>query len=272
MATARQIQCFTLFEAQGYPPESAAAWVGNFSQESGTSLPSAFRSGVPLDHGSQGLEQWRLDRLTNYENFVKAKVPGASDAELWAYYGNMAYQVEFATQECRRDYPSVELALHRGGDIAALTALICWQVERPSLRYANLANRVAQAKNVFAAAPHLSVPPSTVSKANTAVIKHTQAATGAVVAAGGSTIGAAATIATHVQWHMPSWAWILAGTLGVVIVMAIISAITNAVQAGAAKNTLVAATPVVAPASVPAPASAPTPAPIVAATPPKVNV
>src|ERR1700748_1673700 len=130
MATQRQIQCFSLFEAQGYSPEGSAAWVGNASQESGNNLPTAFRTGA-LDHGSQGLMQWRLDRLTAYENFVKAKHPGISAQELWQWYGRLDYQVEFAALECRTSYPTLDKQLRSGGSIATLTAAICWTYERP---------------------------------------------------------------------------------------------------------------------------------------------
>lgn len=266
--TKRQMQCYTLFEAQGYPPESAAAWVGNFVQESGTNLPSAFRSS-DLDHGSEGLEQWRLDRLAKYEAFVKARHPEATEQELWAWDGNMALQVEYAAHECAHEYPLVEAQLRRGGDVGKLTEVICWHIERPSVRYANIAHRIAAAKAVFATAPHMG-PASALTVANKTIATHSNNARGGAVVAIASSGGAMAIVANHVAWHMPEWGWLALGFASVVAVFGIVSLVSNAAKGAAVKSTLVAATPpmkVQLPATLSAIAVAPAPASMPASVP-----
>jgi hypothetical protein len=240
MATPRQIQCATLFEAQGYPAESAAAFVGDFSAESGVSLPTAFRT-AGLDHGSEGLAQWRLDRLTRYEQYVKSLHPGLTTQELWPWYGRMDYQVAFTAIECRESYGALDAQLRAGGDIATLTAAICWQYERPAVATARLAFRVAQAKAVFAAMPKMnSSAPTTVLNMTAASQKNTQ--TGGLAVAGAGTIAAAATIGTHVSWHMPLWGWIVLGVLAAAVFVAIVGAVKAAASAVVTQQALVAAT------------------------------
>lgn len=265
--TKRQMQCYTLFEAQAYPPESAAAWVGNFVQEVGQDLPSAFRS-HGLDHGSEGIEQWRLERLDNYKAFVRRGHPSAGDQELEAWYGNMALQVRYAALECARDYPSVEAQLRKGGDVGALTELICWHVERPNVRYANIQRRIAAAKAVFNAVPHLGVA-SELTAANKTVAAHKTAATGGAVIAVAGAGGSMGLVASHVAWHMPTWGWLALAAGGLIMVAGVLSLLTNSVKGAAVKSALVAATPPVPmPPATPAPTAPAPAAPAVAPAPP----
>jgi len=155
MPTPRQMLCAEMFlEYSRYSKSGIAALVGNFTQESGINLPTAFRTSG-LDHGSQGLAQWRDSRthkrLTNYQNFVKAIHPGISEGELWGFYGRLEYQVKFTVHEMKTDFPGIHNKLQLDTGVIELTDLICWQYERPSKQYADLANRRKHAKAVYEA-------------------------------------------------------------------------------------------------------------------------
>src|ERR1043166_1584745 len=175
MATARQIMAFGIMEAKGYSPEGSGAIIGNLSQESGAGLPSAFRHSN-LDHGSQGLAQWRLDRLTNYQNYVRSRHPEAQDEQsFWAWCGNMALQLDFLEIELKHDYPALDVSLRRGGNIDDLTEAFCWKFERPSRTQSGIENRKKQARDVFMAASHIN-PSSPTTKTNTDIIKKEKSA------------------------------------------------------------------------------------------------
>lgn len=263
-ATARQIQAAALFEAQGYPPESAAAFVGNGSQEVGPNLPTAFR-GPPanLDHGSQGLMQWRLDRLTAYEAFVRTKQPHATGTTLWAWYGRLDYQVEFTALECRTKYPALQTKLMTGGNVATLTADICWTYERPAQASANLANRVKQAQGVFAASPHVTpvelqpqIGSTTTTEVNKTLTKQKatqKGAVGAAIISGAASVGVAA---SHVTWHIPTWGWVTISVLGVIVVLAVLAA-RKAAAAATTATTVLSGSPVTTESTM-APAKYPT--------------
>ena len=172
MATARQITCCSLFQAEGYAPSGSAAWVGNFSQEVGPGLPCAKRPAKGLDHGSQYLGQWRLSRLTEYEAFVRARHPEATDeASRTAWYGNMQEQVKFATLEMKRDYPALDKALRAGGSVETLTTRIMKEFERPNHdpNINRLDRRIKWAEDVYTASPRLH-PESATTEANHTVI------------------------------------------------------------------------------------------------------
>lgn len=234
-ATPRQLTADALFQVRGYPPESAAAWVGNFSQEVGVNLPSAFRRGK-LDHGSQGLEQARLDRLTRYEDWVDAKHPECKNdpAARWAWYGNMALQVEYADIECQRSFPAVYAALKKGGNIDELTALICWKFEIPSKKYANLAFRQAQARLVFTASNHIAVP-SPATKSNTDAIAAKKAVVQSNSSAGIGVVLGGAVAALHWAGGMPTqMAWVAAGIVSAVVIYSLVRAQTATAAAGKA--------------------------------------
>ena len=173
MATPRQIACCTLFQAEGYAPSGAASWVGNFSQEVGPNLPCAKRPAKGLDHGSQYLGQWRLGRLTEYEAFVRARHPEATDeASRTAWYGNMGEQVKFATMEMKRDYPALDKALRAGGSVETLTTRIMTEYERPNHdpNVNKLDRRIKWAEDTYTATPRLH-PESPSTAPNHAVIE-----------------------------------------------------------------------------------------------------
>jgi hypothetical protein len=155
--TERQQTAFRLFRAAGYSPEGAAALVGNFSQESGVNLHSGYT--VKTDHGSQGIAQWRLDRLTHLEEFCEAR---------GLHSGTLAAQVQFAIYELGTEYPTLDALLRKGGDLDLLTTMICNKYERPAKQFANIPNRIKQAR---------------------ITLNEAKIATGAVVATGGVAAG-----------------------------------------------------------------------------------
>lgn len=153
MPTARQMLCANMFLEYGpYSKQGVAAIVGNFSAESGVNLPTAFRTSG-LDHGSQGLAQWRDSRthkrLTNYQNFVKKLQPTASKDELWSFYGRMEYQVKFTIYEIEHDFPGIHKRLKGNEDVIELVDLICWQYERPNKQLAHLDVRRKHGKAIY---------------------------------------------------------------------------------------------------------------------------
>lgn len=140
--TTRQQTAFNFFLAKGYVREGAAAIVGNLSQESGVNLTSAYT--LKTDHGSQGVAQWRLDRLTNLEKFAEANHMNVVD---------LTTQMLFIIDELTKIYPALNAQLRSGGrSVANLTANFMQIFERPSAQYADLPNRIEQAKRVIASA------------------------------------------------------------------------------------------------------------------------
>jgi Phage tail lysozyme len=137
--TERQMRAFRQFVAAGYTKEGAAALVGNASQESTRDLHSAFTRRT--DHGSEGIFQWRLERLARLIEFARER---KLDAQL------LETQCAFAAHELALSYPFVDHELRTGHDVADLTAKVCWKYECPNRAEANLENRIHQAQRVFA--------------------------------------------------------------------------------------------------------------------------
>ncbi len=263
MATPRQLACFALLEAEKYPPESAAAFVGQFSQEVGVNIPSAFRHG-PLDHGSQGIAQWRLIRLTRYKAYVIGLHPelmqaGMSqeqiDVVMWDLYGRLDYQIKFCAIECRTWYPQIEVALRRGGDIDILTDLLTWHFEIPAVATARADFRRQQAHAVFAAAAHIGSSPATQANVTKAQAQ-AKVQTNNTNAGGGIVLGG---IIAGLHWMggMPSHMAIAAGIgVGVLVLYSLYAAQRAAQEAGQAgakaattggQGPLISSTPVTSP-------------------------
>lgn len=64
----RPLHIKTMFEGIGWSPIQSAALVGNAMQESGVHLKTTIHG----DHGSVGLFQWRLNRLSALKEFAHA--------------------------------------------------------------------------------------------------------------------------------------------------------------------------------------------------------
>ena len=225
MPTARQMLCANMFrEYSPYSDSGIGGIVGNFSAESGINLPSAFRT-TGLDHGSQGLAQWRDSRthkrLTNYQNFVKRLHPGASNADLWAYYGRMEYQVKFTVHEMEHDFPGIHKRLKGNEDVIEFVDLICWQYERPNKQLAHLDIRRRHGKAVYDALK-LQDRPAPVAPSATKVAQDAERRAGTAIVA-----GAGAGIASWIG----DVSWPILATLGILVVIIVIHAALQHSQA-----------------------------------------
>jgi hypothetical protein len=151
MPTARQTQAFQFFCSQGYSSNGSAAIVGNLTQESGVNLDSTIYRAHP-DHGSGGIAEWRLDRLTNLIHFGGDKV------------GDLDVQCSFLIHELTTEpqYAALNIELHDPHrSVQNLTENFCWVFERPNARLANISRRIAVAKSLVNTtppiAPHVAV-------------------------------------------------------------------------------------------------------------------
>jgi hypothetical protein len=123
----------------GIPAISCAAVVGNATQENNCKSVTA----GALDHGSNGLMQWRLTRLTAMEAFA------VKNFGSWEF---IEPQAAFFLQECKTGYPATWAALAAGTkSLATLTADICDFYEIPAAASANLDGRIAYATTFMAA-------------------------------------------------------------------------------------------------------------------------
>ena len=116
--------------------DGSAAIVGNLSQESGNNLDATVHRRV-ADHGSGGIAEWRLDRLTRLEKFAEDNRLNVAD---------LTTQLFYLIWELENLYPALNASLKAGGrSVANLTANFMQVFERPAAQYANLHNRVKQA-------------------------------------------------------------------------------------------------------------------------------
>lgn len=201
-ATPRQLQAARLLLNKGYSKQGAAAIVGNLSQESGNNLRSTFT--LTTDHGSQGVAQWRLDRLTKLEKF-------SEDNNLTVT--ELSTQLFYLIWELESFYGSLNSMLKSGTrSVANLTANFMQIFERPAAKYANLGNRIRQANAVMADLPVTTTAPitepvaagaATIGAAGTAVWAWTQGISGPVIA-GLITLAAAAAIILG-YWVLNHW-------------------------------------------------------------------
>ena len=137
--TQRQQIALQLFRAGGYADNGAATIAGGDSQESGINLTSGYQA--TTDHGSQGIAQWRKDRLLALEDFCTANHLSS---------GALASQVSFQIYELGKDYPVLDKRLRAGTEtIEVLANALCFQYERPLASAANLPNRIKQAKAIL---------------------------------------------------------------------------------------------------------------------------
>lgn len=125
---------------EGWSRVGACAVTGNGTQEN---LCKPVTTGR-LDHGSNGILQWRLDRLT-----------GQGGMQPWCMrnfgtWTTLEAQAAFTLYETARDYPGLDAALREGKrSIENLTANFQDIFERPNKAYAHLDNRIKHAKNTL---------------------------------------------------------------------------------------------------------------------------
>lgn len=135
-------------EIPGIPTVSAAAVVGNGTQENNC---KPVTTGVK-DHGSDGIFQWRLDRLTNMQAF------GVKNFGAW---DTIEAQAAFFSYECKGWYKPLWVDLVAGTKaLATLTANICNQYEKPAAEFAALDARIKYASDFMTVwKPDVIVPP-----------------------------------------------------------------------------------------------------------------
>lgn len=125
------------FKLQPLPLLSACAAVGNATQEN---LCRPLTPGEK-DHGSDGLFQWRLERLRAMQS--------------WTYnhfstWQTIEAQAAFFVYELQTQYPALYSELMAGlKPIETLTANICNAYERPAPAAAALDNRIAAARSTY---------------------------------------------------------------------------------------------------------------------------
>jgi hypothetical protein len=127
---------------KGLPLVSACAFTGNGSQEN---LVRPVTTG-PKDHGSDGILQWRLDRLDGPRG-----LKGWSK-ERGLPWNTIKTQAAFTLWELYSDPRYDDLArdlLAGKKPIEALTEDICWIFERPAKSAAHLDKRISHAKSVY---------------------------------------------------------------------------------------------------------------------------
>jgi len=133
----------------GLPRVSVAAIVGNASQENQC---RSVTEGAK-DHGSDGLFQWRLDRLTAMQAWCGAHFKAGWEA--------IEPQAAFFAYECKRDYPGLWADLVAGTkSIETLTANICDVYERPSAAGRVLDTRIGYATAFMKAWTGVEEPPA----------------------------------------------------------------------------------------------------------------
>lgn len=158
--------------ANGYSVKGAGAIVGNFSWESGSPhLPARFKA--VTDHGSQGIGQWRLDRLSGLERFAEAR--GLNPADGIAQFNYAFWELENLP---RRSMKWLNAQLKNPGtrSIANLTANFSEYFEKPAKKYEHLDERIAYAESCVKAFQ-----------------PETKPGTGEVIGAGGAVAGSAGT-------------------------------------------------------------------------------
>lgn len=135
----------------GLPRSSVAAIVGNATQEN----QARSTTEGAKDHGSDGLFQWRLDRLANLKAFAAEHFEGAWDT--------IRAQAAFFAYECKRDYPGLMSDLVAGTkSVATLTANICDIFERPAAASAMLDKRIGYATDFLKAWAGEPAPPAVI--------------------------------------------------------------------------------------------------------------
>jgi len=128
------------------PLLSACAVAGNGWQEN---LLRPLTLGAK-DHGSDGVMQWRLSRLTELERLPQ--------------WNTLQVQAQFFKTECQRDYPRLWADLVSGKkSLETLTANVMVQYERPNLAAAGLDHRITYAHALLDhmnTLPKVTPPPS----------------------------------------------------------------------------------------------------------------
>lgn len=149
LSNARIVVRELMSEPDAIPLISACAVAGNGWQEN---LMEPVTTGTK-DHGSDGLLQWRLDRLEALQ-----RLPG---------WNTLPVQCRFFKMECKRDYPTLWAQLTNPGkrSLENLTLNVCDLYERPSRAGRKADARIGYSRQVLAlhdsdAPAPIEIPPS----------------------------------------------------------------------------------------------------------------
>jgi hypothetical protein len=222
-----------MLEGLGYSRAGASALTGNFVVESGVNLPTAYRNPDKLDHGSQGLAQWRAVRLQQFEDWVKATEKRRTTEPWTIWFGRLDNQVAFVGHELKTSYAALDAKLRQPGDVAALAADVCWQYERPNKALAHIAERVAAAVAISTTTvvdPQTSqtMPAATlgvVDKLHAEADSHAQQSKGAAAIATVGGLGALGLAMSNWIEIIPWWEWAAFAVLALMILIGIAGAL-----------------------------------------------
>jgi hypothetical protein len=138
----RQQELGLALMALGYPMKSAAAIVGNGTQEN---LCQPVTTG-PKDHGSDGIFQWREKRLTNLQT-----LSGWDTLPVQAHFVMLELQASPGSQFYDENYSVLEAELRAGiKPLATLTLNFTDAYERPSELGRVPDKRIGYAEQAFA--------------------------------------------------------------------------------------------------------------------------
>ena len=148
--TSRQLELAAIFRKDsGWCDNGVCGVIGNDVGESGAKLDSTVHR-VHADHGSGGIAEWRLDRLTNLIAFANQRGVDPN---------TLAVQAAFQIHEIKTGYPQLDAMLRDPNEsVATLVSEVCWKYERPNKQLANLKGRLAAANALKAALPIATAP------------------------------------------------------------------------------------------------------------------
>jgi len=129
---------FSFFRSQGFSPAQAAAWVGNFTQESGLD-PSRVQPGGP----GRGLAQWGGGRFAALVDFAKGLGKPWQDA---------GAQLAFVMHELNGPERSAMMSIRSAHTIADAVAAIATQYERAGI----IGDRLSPARAAYNAYAHFA--------------------------------------------------------------------------------------------------------------------
>jgi hypothetical protein len=130
MITTRQVIAYNYLYKSGYSVSGACAAIGNMVGEVGPNLTSGFSK--VTDHGSQGVCQWRLDRLVGKDGLEVYCKDHNLDAEL------LISQLDFMMWEIQKFYPALDRVLRFEGDVHSQTKYFMDEYERPAVATSHL--------------------------------------------------------------------------------------------------------------------------------------
>lgn len=134
-----EAKIFNFYASKGYTPEQAAAFVGNYYQESG------YDPALVNSIGATGIAQWLGGRLTALQNFASEKGKPHTDFQI---------QLEFSIYELDGSEGAAKSSIKgvtgTGREaVEQATIIIRTQYERPGEHEANDARRIAKALEVY---------------------------------------------------------------------------------------------------------------------------